>query len=390
MTPRLNLPTIETKLNQNEESGKNDTQSGLSFFSSARKARKTRRREVSQTYWAQEQAESETGLSLATRTDLLKKHGSFSLAFSTAVQPRLMHYGDEKGYIAFRKRWGMTFALGDAVASQSDWPQLIDAFTKQHRRVSFCQVSQPMAELLFERGYYINSMGVDTTLKLGEYDFAGKQKEWLRYASNWINRRNYRIEELSFDEIEPSQVESVSEAWRKTRTVKRKEVRFLNRPIVLKDEANVRKFFLFSPQDELLAFVFLDPIYDSGEIVGYVTVFKRRHPDAPIYAEQAIMKHVIETLKSEGVGELKLGLSPFAGINEKSEYADKFQKSRMTQWFFHQAYSARWVNRYFYNVVGHAEYKRRFRGSEEKVYFACSSRFGLPGMLALIGLCGIA
>ena len=44
---------------------------------------------------------------------------------------------------------------------------------------------------------------------------------------------------LLVPELAADQVEALSEAWRKTRTIKRKEVRFLNRPIVLADEPDV-------------------------------------------------------------------------------------------------------------------------------------------------------
>ncbi|MFK7766333.1 MAG: phosphatidylglycerol lysyltransferase domain-containing protein [Mariniblastus sp.] len=353
----------------------------------AKPRRKKRRGEVSQTYWAQEQEldEVDTGLSLDTRMSLLSQYGDFTLAYSTAVQPRLMHFGDDRGYIAYRKRLGLTFVLGDCVAPDSRSGLLLDEFLKQHRRVSFCQVGPRTAKLLADRGYFLNEMGVDTTLDLQQYDFKGKEKEWLRYAANWTNRRGYKVVESSFSEISPERVEAISEAWRKTRTVKRKEVRFLNRPIVLRDEPDVRKFFLLSPEKEVLAFAFLDPLYRDGENVGFVTAFKRRHPDSPQYAEQAIMKFAIEKLKQEGVAELKLGLSPLARITD-----EEFKSGVMTRWLFQTGYNARWVNRYFYNVVGHDEYKLRFRGDEEKAYFACSSRFSIPSLFALIGLCGIA
>ncbi|MFT7631097.1 MAG: lysylphosphatidylglycerol synthetase-like protein (DUF2156 family) [Mariniblastus sp.] len=354
----------------------------------SRKAKRQARRLVTQSYWAQEQAheqvESEE-VSFAQRMELLSRYGDFSIAYSTAVQPLLKYVGDASGYLAYRKRWGMSFALGDIVASEANQDRLLDDFLKSHRRVSFCQISRPLAQRLADRGFLINEMGVDTTLDLAEYTLAGRQKEWLRYASNWIAKRNYRIVESSFDEIKPSQVEFVSEAWRVTRTVKRKEVRFLNRPIVLQEEADVRKFFLLSESGELQAFVFLDPIYHNGTIIGYVTVFKRRLPAAPQYAEQAIMKHVIETLKNEGVPQLKLGLSPLAEIEDS-----EFQHNRFTRWAFQRVFETRWINRKFYNVVGHAEYKKRFRGKSEKVYFASPAKFNTPRMLALIGLCGIA
>lgn len=344
-----------------------------------------RQREVSQTYWALDQRIRESGMSRQLRVDLLSRFGDFSMAYSTAVQPRLKYFGDQDGYLAYRQRWGMNFVLGDVVASAQQTPDLVDEFIGAHKRLSFCQIRRPLAEILLQRGFTINEMGVDTTLRLSDYNFDGKHKEWLRYAANWTAKRGFEIFEAGFDQITPDQVEEVSEAWRITRTVKRKEVRFLNRPIVLQDEPNVRKFFLLSPEQKLLAFVFLDPIFRDGKVIGYVTAFKRRHPDAPLYAEHAIMKRIIETLKQEGVEQLNLGLSPLAGILDND-----FRCNHTTSYLFRRMFDSRWLNRYCYNVVGHAEYKSRFRGEEEKVYFASQSRFNCGRLLALIGLCGIA
>lgn len=344
-------------------------------------------RKVSQTYWAEEQESSDSAIDLEKRLHLFRQHGDFSIAYSTAVQPCLEYFGDEHGYIAFRKRWGCVFVLGDVVAPESTRASLLDQFLKQHPRASFCQVQHSTATLLAERGYYVNEIGIDTTIQLQEYTFAGKSKEWLRYAANWTDRRDYRIVESEFESA-PSltdEVELVSEAWRKTRTVKRKEVRFLNRPIVMQDESDVRKFFFYAPDgQQLLAFVFLDPIYLHGERIGYVTSIKRRHPDAPIYAEQALMKRIIETLQAEGVQQLKLGLSPLAQIEDKT-----FRKSWLLHKWFRYSFSAGWVNRYFYHLAGHAAYKQRFRGEEEKLYMA-GHGFNPLRMLAMVSLCGIA
>lgn len=345
----------------------------------------SKRREVSQSYWAEEQDDSSSSIPIDQRMELVTQHGDFSLAYSTAVQPVLQHFGDDRGFIAFRRRWGFTFALGDAVASEDRRTSLLDEFISKYPGAVFCQVTRPMAEALNDRGFFVNEMGIDSTIELADYQFDGKHKEWLRYAANWSQRRDYKIIEAGFDTITPDQVEGVSEAWRKTRTVKRKEVRFLNRPIVLKDERDVRKFFYLSPEGEMLAFVFLDPIYRDGKCIGFVTSIKRRHPDAPIYAEQAIMKFAIETLKAEGFEELKLGLSPLAFIED-----DEFKSSWLTHRIFRHAFKAKWVNHYFYHLLGHADYKRRFRGREEKLYFASQRRFNPIRFMALVGLCGVA
>ena len=351
----------------------------------SRAERKRKRREITQTQWAREQDAVETDVELADRIMAFQEHGDFSMAWSTVVQPLLSHFGDKEGFIAYRTRWNQTIALGDPVCDPDRMELLLKGFVESHRRPSFVQISSQTAEELSKLGYRINQIGVDTTIRLADYDFKGKHKEWLRYAENWTTRRGFCVRECTFDEVSDTKVESVSEEWRKTRTVKRKEVRFLNRPIVLQEEPNVRKFFLFDPEGQIVAFVFLDPLYKDGSIFGYVTSIKRRLPDAPIYAEQAIMKKIIQQLKSEGVSELKLGLSPCASI-EASGYTEFRWMKRLFQW----AFDSSLVNRRAYNLAGHAKYKQRFRGDEETVYLASPPGFHPRRIPALIAMCGIA
>ena len=71
-----------------------------------------KRRDISQTYWALDQRVRDTGMRRPLRMDLLSRFGDFSMAYSTAVQPRLNYFGDQNGYIAYRQRWGMSFVLG--------------------------------------------------------------------------------------------------------------------------------------------------------------------------------------------------------------------------------------------------------------------------------------
>jgi phosphatidylglycerol lysyltransferase len=351
----------------------------------SRAERKRKRREVTQSQWAREMDTIESDVLLDDRIAAFEQHGDFSMAWSTVVQPLLSHFGDQEGFIAFRTRWNQTIALGDPVCHADRISSLLGDFIAQHRRPSFVQISRATADVLAKHDYRINEIGLDTTIDLSAYDFKGKQKEWLRYADNWTKRRGFAVRECTFAEVSDTDVEAVSEAWRKTRTVKRKEVRFLNRPIVLEDEPNVRKFFLYDPDGKIIAFVFLDPLFADGKISGYVTSIKRRMPDAPIYSEQAIMKSIIEKLQSEGIGKLKLGLSPCAWIEPSG-----FSESSWLRWMFQRSFQSPMVNRRAYNMLGHANYKRRFRGTEEKVYLASPSGFHPRRIPALIALCGIA
>jgi lysylphosphatidylglycerol synthetase-like protein (DUF2156 family) len=351
-------------------------------------SRRARRRLVTQSRWASEQSlrvtdHSQT-LNLAQRRELLERHGDFSLAYSTAVQPLLSYFGDDTGYIAYRQRWGVTFALGDPVSSIEHRASLVTGFNEQFPKSVFCQISEPTAAVLSKSGWFVNEMGVDTRLILDQYTLGGKEKEWLRYAANWVNRRGYEVREADFDSIDPDEVELLSEAWRKTRTVKRKEVRFLNRPIVLEQEKDVRRFFLFNPHGKMEAFVFFDPLYRNRQIIGYVTTFKRRCPAATQYAEHAIMKTAIETFKSEGGKEIRLGLSPGAWLTDSQFHSSKFVAK-----IFRSIFQSQLINHYAYHLQGHASYKRRFRGVEEKVYFACRYQAPVRALTALVGLCGI-
>jgi phosphatidylglycerol lysyltransferase len=333
-------------------------------------------------YWSHVHAVDQAKFPLRVRLDLLRRFGNFSLAYSTAVQSQLAYFGDNNGYIAYRRRGGVTFALGDPVCPPERVESLLSEFAKAHRRPSFIQIHRDTARVLESFGFFVNEMGIDTRLDLESYNFCGKDKEWLRYAENWVMKRGFRIEEASLKDHE-AEILAVSESWRATRTIKRKEVRFLSRPIVMNDELEVRRFFLFDAAGKIAAFVFFDPIYEAGRVSGYVTCIKRRQPDAPQYAESAIMKQAIEQFQREGKQTVWLGLSPLANIENR-----EFRHNRMLNWTSRYYHRARWMNKYFYNFLGHTQYKSRFRGTEVKVHYASPVRFNSYRLLVLASLCG--
>lgn len=323
-------------------------------------------------------------LDLKRRSKLFRQFGDFTIAWSTVVQPGLRYFGNDTGYLAFASKWGIDFALGDPVAPPETHRDLINAFMESRRRLPcFVNCMESTARIVAENPrYYLNQLGIDTVLHLDEYDFRGKSKEPLRYAANWLARRGYQVQERDFQGLDPQQVKALSQKWRSTRTIKDREVGFLNRPLVLEDEPGVRKFFLFDADENLTGFVFLDPIWQDGRIVGYSTSIKRRDPAAPGYAEQGIMKHCIDVLKDEGIETVRLGLSPLATVD-----VPRFAKRNpLLNWSWNYGFRARWVNRWFYNVRGHAEFKKRFRGEEHPVWFASPALFNDYRVIAMLRL----
>ena len=328
----------------------------------------------------------------AQRYAALRRHGDFTLAYSTAAQPGLRHFGDERGYLAYESKWGYTFALGDPVAAPDRRAELVREFVAAVRKPVFVQCSAETAGTLDGLGWYANGMGVDTTLDLRGYDFRGKKKEWLRYAANWCERRDYRVEEPPAGAWPLDELADVSRRWKATRSVSDREVRFLNRPLTLAPDAlaaepaggrDVRPFLLRDADGAAVAFVMFDPLYRDGRVIGYVTCFKRRAPEAPSYGEAAVMKAAIDRFGEEGRERLNLGLSPLAGIRD-----DRFRVNPLVRRSLTLGYEAGWVNR-LYPVRGHADYKRRFRGEEFETYYASPVLWNLTRIAALMRLSGV-
>lgn len=318
------------------------------------------------------------------RLSALRRFGDFSLAYSTACQAGLSHWGDDAGYLAYATQWGCSFVLGDPVARADDAERLIRSFVARRPRTVFVQCSRATAAVAEKLGMYVNAMGVDTRLALPEFHFGGRDREWLRYASNWVTRRGMRVVEHPLEGKVLAEVGEISRQWRQSRTFSRREVGFLNRPMTDRNEPDVRYFFLEDATGGLQAFVFFDPLYQDGRIVGYCTCIKRRRPDATTYAEAALMKAAIETFQNEGRETLTLGLSPLAALDE-----EPFRYNPVLRFSFRTGFRARWVNRWFYALQGHAQYKRRFRGEEEPVFFASRALFNDLRIIALLRRCGV-
>ena len=322
-------------------------------------------------------------LSPEFKLEVVRRFGSETLSYASAVQPGLSHFASRDGYLAYQKKYGHIFVLGDPIFDPANVDSILDEFLKRNKNVTFCQIGKEVAAKLNRRNYWVNELGFDSRLDLDHYDFSGKEKERFRYAANWLKKRNFQIREFDLSPEVVEMTEWLSEQWMKTRTVK-KETAFLNRALELEDYPDVRRFYLVDPDGKFLAFVFFDPLYRDNEVVGYVTAFKRRHPNAPSQAEQGICKVAIEQFRSEGKSLVRLGLSPFAGISD-----DRFRYNWLLKFVFRYYFNASWVNRFFYNLKGHAEFKNRFRGVSEKTYFASPSWFNDVRLFALIRLCKI-
>lgn len=317
------------------------------------------------------------------RLQLVRQFGTFTQAYSTAVQECLVHFWHDECYLAYQQKWGVTCVLADPVGDASLHKPLLQEFIGRFRKPCFWQIGRSTAAILQECGLWVNEMGCDTRIDLAGYDFKGKKKERLRHATNWLAKNDFAAVEGTYaDDIDVDKIRQLSEIWQSSRRTT-KSVHFFNRPLIFEDELDVRKFFLLSSNGEPVAFVSFDPIYREGKVIGYSPAIKRRLPDAPLRAEEGMMKIAIEQFQSEGRELVMLGLSPLAGVKD-----EEFRANPLQHFGWSRALDAWWINRFFYNLAGHADFKRRFGGTEEQTYYASDCLFNDFRVVASLRMAG--
>ncbi|MCB0418883.1 MAG: DUF2156 domain-containing protein [Bdellovibrionales bacterium] len=316
-----------------------------------------------------------------TRLEQLQMYGNQTLSFAT-LQDGLRYFDSDRGYIAYEKNLGVTMTLGDPVAPPEERLALLKEFLKQFPTAVFAHINADTARDLESLGFRISELGEDARLDLETYTFVGPKKAKLRQASRSVESKGFRILEMNESEVDMASVQQITEQWRQSQTISSREVRFLNRPIVYGDEIDVRKFYVVSEDGTPVSFVFFDPIYQGGEVIGYSPSIKRRGFDSPTGAEEATVKYAIEQFQQEGRTVLRLGLSPLANLEN-----NVFR----TNWTINFAFDL--IRKYgdgrIYSFKGHDDFKHRYRGDPEKVYYASKPWWNARQLIALMRACRI-
>jgi lysylphosphatidylglycerol synthetase-like protein (DUF2156 family) len=321
---------------------------------------------------------------LDIRRSLLRQHGDFALAYSVTFQPGLENFGDEAGFLSYKTLGSTALVLSNPVAAPDKRRALINRFTEEKGDVCFWQISRPVAEILAGLGFSINEMGTESHIDLANYNIAGPapEKRNLRRAYNRMLGRGYTTRESSAASLNLRELEAVSVKWRRTRSLKNHEIMFLVRPVVLEDEPDVRKFFTFDQDGHVKAFSFFDPVYEGGEVIGYLCSTRRRLPETDSLVGYAQMRHAMESFRQEGKRYLFLGLSPLANI-EDNEFAYNWLVRRI----FRFAYANTLVNRFLYPLQQLTKHKGAFAGSAAQSYYAFNRNPALPRLIKVLRAC---
>jgi lysylphosphatidylglycerol synthetase-like protein (DUF2156 family) len=326
-------------------------------------------------------ATAESDVPRDIRGALLRAHGSFPQAFSATYQSGLAHFGDARGFIAYKRVWGTAIALADPVAPRENFAGVMERFVERFPDAAFYQISRPVAEILAARNFFINELGPEIRLDLASYTFSGRSKQNLRSAINRAVKLGYVVRESAINALDRDEIKAVSDAWRSGRPNSSREVSFATRPMVFEDEPDVRAFFLFDTHDRILGFSIFDPIYEAGRVVGYLAQQSRHRPDIASLADYIIKARAIEAFRREGRNWLDLGLAPIAYIEDKDFAPNKNWLVRRT---FKFVYNNALFNRFFYPLQGLELHKRQYRGVAVQTYFAFNTLPSLPRIIKIL------
>lgn len=302
--------------------------------------------------------------SLDERVSYLKRYGDHCMSFS-AMQPG-MHYFDIPGigFIAYKTQWGSRYVLSDPVCDKKDREFIISEFLKDDKSAAFAQISEPVAELIAEKfGYYSTQFGVETLVDLEDWDLKGKKKQVLRTSINKAQKDGVRFIEKDHKNGE----RKLTDEWLKTRKVRNREILFLIRPMEMDYEEGTRRFYAYKG-DELLGFIYFDPVYSGNKVVSYVPNISRFSHDFKQGIFYPLMVHAMEVFKSEGIKYMHLGLSPMVVEEDDLHYESSIVKSIIRLLYKY--------GNMIYSFKGLHFTKSRFQGKDCKTF--CAHKKMLP------------
>jgi len=285
------------------------------------------------------------------------------------------YYIDDLGYIAFTSVSHPVFArkvkrivLSDPVCAPEDYQKIVKNFLAENPRAAFAVISEQFAEALRPMGFKVNCIGFEPEIPVQTYNTRGNWKELdlIKRARNEAKREGIVIrEEEHIECVNPQQLQAITAKWIGTKKVNDREIWIYARRPVFESEEDVRKFVAYDKEGRVAGFVFYDPMYRDGQVLGYSANISRCDEQRFGRLATAVNMEAVEKFKTEGKEVLNLLLAPFVKLG-----AGKFNDDLATKLFF-QA-SERFGNS-IYNFKGLAFHKSKYRCPEKSLYYASNS-----------------
>ena len=301
---------------------------------------------------------------------MLRQHGGEALAYAT-LQEGMEYFLDDCGYIAFNSITHPVFApkgrsivFSDPVCAAGDLRKLITNFLREHPRAAFAVISEHCAEVLRTLGFKANCIGYEPELPIQTYNTKGNWKELdlIKRARNEAKREGIVIKEPNLETLGRQSLDAVSASWIAKKKVNDREIWLYARRPVFEHEEDVRKFVAYDGNGHVAGFVFYDPMYRNGQVIGYAANISRCDEQRFGKLATAVHMEAIERFREEGKEVFNLCLAPFVNLE-----AGRFNDDLGAKIFFQ---SSRRFGNDIYNFNGLAFHKAKYRGREKPLYFA--------------------
>jgi lysylphosphatidylglycerol synthetase-like protein (DUF2156 family) len=251
--------------------------------------------------------------------ELMKRYGYQSSAYFT-LQAGAERFGIEGvGFVAYAPvrtllgRVNVVFA--NPVCDDLGRRWLLQEFLNNvPGRALFVGIDAGVAADLRALGYAINEMGTEFSFNIPEFNVTGKSKKQLRHAANLGGRQNLSVVEQAAEDVDVMAARHISDSWRLNKKVKQRELRLLTRPPQFNDEWGVRKFYCYQG-GQLLGYVFFDPFFRHGKVIGYTAnVLRQDIETSPSGLLDYIILEAMKVFEAEGIEQLSLGISPVYNV----------------------------------------------------------------------------
>lgn len=326
------------------------------------------------------------GLSTAECRPLIQHYGRQSSAYFN-LQSDVQRFGDPRlGFVAYAPvntlfgRVNIVFA--NPVCAPSIQPLLLrQCLERVPGQFLFSGIDDDVTGDLRALGFTINAMGSEFRVRIADFDTVGRDKKQLRHAGNLGNRCGLRVVEQQAREVDPQQMERISRLWRQHKQVRNHELRLLTRPPVFQDEWGVRRFHAYDQKNQLLGYVFFDPFFENGEVVGYTAnILRQDLENSPSGLLDFIILEAMARFHEEGIEYLSLGISPLHNI--EAIPGDKPLIRYVAQRLYRHG-------NHLYAFQSLAYHKTRYRGEETRWYLACRETSTLKVAWSLLRGTGI-
>lgn len=249
----------------------------------------------------------------------VKTWGHSSLAALTLLDDKWYYFSEHGSVVAYTVKGGVAVALGDPIGPPEDALSAIIGFTVFCSRngwiPSFFQTLLDYLEHYSTAGYRSLCIGHEAIVDLAEFTLEGRRMKPVRESVNRLRRLGYtaQLHEPPLSDELIDKLRSVSNAW--LNTTRGSEKGF---SLGWFDDDYVRAcrvMAIHRPDNGITAFANIIPEYQVNE----ATIdMMRYHPSAINGTMDFLFVELFEWSKSAGYDTFNMGLSPLAGVGDKT------------------------------------------------------------------------